>query len=149
MGFLLFSVGEEWFSRLTRIPSGIFWRCKIDEILISFYLWFPYDIAYLVFFKSSQVFAKHGFASVYNRVVNLSQQIGFQILLERFPDFRFDMFPYFRWKFSYEQNSFHVNALDWCLMKCINHHRFAECNPPPGFLDRNHGKILVKKLRTS
>ena len=24
----------------------------------------PYDIAYLVFFKSSQVFAKHGFASV-------------------------------------------------------------------------------------
>ena len=37
MGFLLFSVGEEWFSRLTRIPSGIFWRCKIDEILISFY----------------------------------------------------------------------------------------------------------------
>ena len=40
MGFLLFSVGEEWFSRLTRIPSGIFWRCKIDEILISFYPWF-------------------------------------------------------------------------------------------------------------
>ena len=38
--FLLFSVGEEWFSRLTRIPSGIFWRCKIDEILISFYPWF-------------------------------------------------------------------------------------------------------------
>ena len=40
MSFLLFLVGEEWFSRLTRIPSGIFWRCKIDEILISFYLWF-------------------------------------------------------------------------------------------------------------
>ena len=40
MGFSLFSVGEEWFSRLTRIPSGIFWRCKIDEILISFYPWF-------------------------------------------------------------------------------------------------------------
>ena len=40
MGFLLFSVGEEWFSRLTRIPSGIFWRCKIDEISISFYPWF-------------------------------------------------------------------------------------------------------------
>ena len=36
MGFLLFSVGEEWFSRLTRIPSGIFWRCKIDEISIFF-----------------------------------------------------------------------------------------------------------------
>ena len=33
MGFLLFSIGEEWFSRLMTIPSGIFWRCKIDEIL--------------------------------------------------------------------------------------------------------------------
>ena len=31
--FLLFPVGEEWFSRFMRIPSGIFWRCKIDEIL--------------------------------------------------------------------------------------------------------------------
>ena len=27
MGFWLFSVGEEWFSRLMRILSGIFWRC--------------------------------------------------------------------------------------------------------------------------
>ena len=33
MGFLLFPVGEEWFSRFMRIPLGIFWRCKIDEIL--------------------------------------------------------------------------------------------------------------------
>ena len=40
MAFLLFSVGEEWFSRLMRIPSGIFLRCKIDEILMSFYPWF-------------------------------------------------------------------------------------------------------------
>ena len=66
MGFLLFPVGEEWFSRLMRIPSGIFWGCKIDEILtiLSFYPWFPYDTAYLVFFKSSEVFAKHGFACV-------------------------------------------------------------------------------------
>ena len=41
MGFLLFPVGEEWFSRFLRIPSGIFWRCKIDEILtMSFYTWF-------------------------------------------------------------------------------------------------------------
>ena len=39
--FLLFSVGEEWFSRLMPIPSGIFWRCKIDEMLTySFYPWF-------------------------------------------------------------------------------------------------------------
>ena len=29
MGFLLFSVGEEWFSRLTRIPSGIFGAVKL------------------------------------------------------------------------------------------------------------------------
>ena len=37
-----FPVGEEWFSRSMRTPSGIFWRCKIDEILtiISFYAWF-------------------------------------------------------------------------------------------------------------
>ena len=40
MGFLLFPVGEQWFSRFMRIPSGIFWRCKIDEILMSFYTWF-------------------------------------------------------------------------------------------------------------
>ena len=33
VSFLLFSVGEEWVSRLMRIPSGIFWRCKSDEIL--------------------------------------------------------------------------------------------------------------------
>ena len=44
MGFLLFPVEEEWFSRFMRIPSGIFWRCKIEEILtiISFYSWFSY-----------------------------------------------------------------------------------------------------------
>ena len=42
MGFLLFPVEEEWFSRSMRIPSGIFWRCKIDEVLtiISFFAWF-------------------------------------------------------------------------------------------------------------
>ena len=38
MGFLLCPVGEEWFSRLMRIHSGIFWGSKIDEILtMSFY----------------------------------------------------------------------------------------------------------------
>ena len=36
--FLLFPVGEEWFSRLMRIPSGIFWGCKIDEILTLLHL---------------------------------------------------------------------------------------------------------------
>ena len=40
MFFLLFPVGEEWFSRFMRIPSSIFWCCKIDEILMSFYTWF-------------------------------------------------------------------------------------------------------------
>ena len=51
---LLFPVGEEWFSRFMRIPSGIFWRCKTDEILImSFYPWFsvwyclPYYFEYM------------------------------------------------------------------------------------------------------
>ena len=29
MRFLLFSVGEEWFSRLMGILSGIFWRCML------------------------------------------------------------------------------------------------------------------------
>ena len=66
--FLLFPVGEEWFSRFMRIPSGIFSRCKIDEILTHFTLDSPYDFAYLVFFRSSQpsaqMFAKHGFACV-------------------------------------------------------------------------------------
>ena len=39
--FLLFPVGEEWFSRFMRIPSGYFWRSKIDEILtMSIYTWF-------------------------------------------------------------------------------------------------------------
>ena len=40
MGFLLFSVGEEWFSRFMRIPLGIFRRCKIDAISMSCYPWF-------------------------------------------------------------------------------------------------------------
>ena len=71
MGFLLFLVMEKWFSSLNRMLSGIFWRCKIDEILtiMSFFSWF--SLWYCLFgflFKSSQlsslVFAKHGIASV-------------------------------------------------------------------------------------
>ena len=70
MGFLLFPGGEEWFSRLMRIPSGTFWRCKIDKFYqCPFTLGSPYDIAFLVFFKSLQVFAKHGFASVYEKIL--------------------------------------------------------------------------------
>ena len=63
-GFLLFPVGEEWFSRLV-CPFGYFWRCKIDEILtMPFYPWFSVWCCFLVFFKISQVFAMQGFASV-------------------------------------------------------------------------------------
>ena len=42
MVFLLFSVGEEWFSRLSAYPFGYFGTvyCKIHEILMSFYPWF-------------------------------------------------------------------------------------------------------------
>ena len=68
--FLLFPVGEEWFSRSMRIPSGIFFGAvkmmKFQQF--PFTLGSPYDISYLIFFKSSQlssqVFAEHGFASV-------------------------------------------------------------------------------------
>ena len=57
-------------------PFGYFRRCKIDEISMSFYPWFsPYDIAYLVFFKSSQVFAKHGFASVFKISPTMTKKI--------------------------------------------------------------------------
>ena len=67
--FLLFFAVSSWARMVFETyayPFGYFRRCKIDEILMSFYPWFsPYDIAYLVFFKSSQVFAKHGFASVF------------------------------------------------------------------------------------
>ena len=45
-------------------PFGYFWRFKIDEILMSFYPWFFVWYCLFGFFKSSQVFAKHGFASV-------------------------------------------------------------------------------------
>ena len=34
--FCCFQLGKNGFRGL-RVPSGIFWRCKIDEILISFY----------------------------------------------------------------------------------------------------------------
>ena len=65
MGLLLFPVGEEWFSRLMRIPSGIFGTVKLMKFQCPFTLGSQYDIAYLVFCKSSQVSAKHGFASVF------------------------------------------------------------------------------------
>ena len=49
-----------------RIPSGIFGAVKMMQIQCLFTLGSPYDIAYLVFFKSSQVFAKHDFASLFS-----------------------------------------------------------------------------------
>ena len=66
----LFPLGENGFRDFSVPLRVFFWVCKFDVILtiLSFYLGSPYDIAYLVFFKSSQlssqVFAKHGFASV-------------------------------------------------------------------------------------
>ena len=65
-----------------RIPSGIFWRWKIDEILtMSFYICSPYDFAHLVFFKSSQpsvqVFAKHGFASESKQLEKMPLRVVF------------------------------------------------------------------------
>ena len=71
MGFFAVSSWErmvfEIYAYPFRIHFGNFWRCKIDEI-VTMTLGSPYDIAHLVFFKSSQlssqVFAKHGFASV-------------------------------------------------------------------------------------
>ena len=34
MGFCCFKLKKKWLSSLMRIPSGIFWHCKFDEILI-------------------------------------------------------------------------------------------------------------------
>ena len=45
----------------SRFPANMF---KLVSQSLAPTLGFPYDIAYLVFFKSSQMFAKHGFASV-------------------------------------------------------------------------------------
>ena len=63
-----------------------------------------------------------------NNVINLIQEFGSKILSESFPDFIFNIFPCFRRKFYYKQNSFHTNAPGWCLMKCINYHRLATCS---------------------
>ena len=57
-------------------------------------------------------------------VINLIQHFGSKILLENFPDFILDVFPYFRWKFYYKQN--HVPLL--CLVKFINDHRLSNDN---------------------
>ena len=69
MGYFAVSSWGRMVFEILRIPSGIFWRCEMDEILkCHFTLGSPYDFAYLVFFTSSQpsaqVFAKHGFVSV-------------------------------------------------------------------------------------
>ena len=77
------------------------------------------------------------FVLYYYNVINLIQQFGYKILLRGFPDFIFDVFPYFRCKFHYKQNSFHTNAPGWCLMKCINYNRLAKCSfHLPDFLTR-------------
>ena len=47
---------------------------------------------------------------------------------ESFPDFIFDICPYFRRKFYYKQNSLHTNAPGWCLMICIVEDRQTHLN---------------------
>ena len=81
-GFFAVSCWGRMVLQIYAYPFGYFWRCKIDEILtiISFYPWCsPYDIGYLVFFRSSQLnmFAKHGFASVLKwRSIVVSEAFG-------------------------------------------------------------------------
>ena len=54
MFFCCFSRGK-WFSSLIRIPSGIFWRCKIDEnwTILSFWPWL--SVLYCLLGFSSKV----------------------------------------------------------------------------------------------
>ena len=63
-------------------PFGFFFGavfCEIDDILMSFYPWFSFDVAYLVFFKSSQVSMKHGFASGHgNKLERISSILSFE-----------------------------------------------------------------------
>ena len=40
-----------------------------------------------------------------------------------------------------------MNDPGWCLMKSMSYHRLTKCNSPHGFLDKNLGKILVKKFK--
>ena len=67
-GFFAVSSWGRMVFEIYAYPFGYFLALKIDEILTHFTLGSPYDFAYLVFFSSqpsAQVFAKHGFASVY------------------------------------------------------------------------------------
>ena len=64
--FCCFQLGKNGFQGLRVSLRVFFGAVKLMKFSSPFTLGFPYDIAYLVFFKSSQVFAKHGFAYVYN-----------------------------------------------------------------------------------
>ena len=83
--------------------------------------------------------------------MNLIQQVGFQILLERVPDVKFDLFPYLHRTFSDKQNSFHTNARSWCLLKCIRYYRLDKCKfHIPDFLKEVRlSKILSRNSRDS
>ena len=51
-----------------RIPSDIFWRCKVFEILTTLLFYPRFSVWYCLFgflFKSSKLFAKNGSASVW------------------------------------------------------------------------------------
>ena len=65
--FCCFQLGKKGFRGLRVSLRVFFGAVKLMKFQSPFTLGFPYDIAYLVFFKSSQVFANHGFASVLNR----------------------------------------------------------------------------------
>ena len=74
------------------------------------------------------------------------QQVGFQILLETYFDFIFDIFFIFPLDFSLT-NTLHTNASGWCLMNCINFHRLAKCIfHNPDFLISILAGVLLKKF---
>ena len=92
--FLLFPVGEEWFPRFIRIPSGIFWRCKIDEILTMwFYTWFSVWFCLFGFLQKFATFCASVCEARLRLCVNISRTIfGFEIIRGAKGSFYFQFF---------------------------------------------------------
>ena len=78
---------------------------------------------------------------------NLIQQVDFQILLEGFPDLIFDIFSFSRWNLK---KQFVPYKLIWLAFDEM--HKLSETwllqFSPPGILDENLGKILVKNFKS-